>query len=129
MRNKNGKLQSSKDGRIMKCIMPWTQPSSQININFFPQTNDWISYVIKSLFKSLECFWMHLHIANNVASYHGLVGINLIPRNSFLMQIDWSTFLSNQSLCIRKEALGTRLSGHPSLLSFQTQHQQTVFIW
>ena len=31
-----------------------------------------------------------------------LVGINLFPRVSFLMQSDWSIFFSNQSLCIRK---------------------------
>ena len=23
-------------------------------------------------FRSVECFWTHLHIADNVASYHGL---------------------------------------------------------
>ena len=57
-----------------------------------------------------------------------LVDINFIPRASFLMQSDWSAFLSNQSLCIRKEVLGTRLSRHVSLLSFRTQQEQTVFI-
>ena len=83
----------------MKCIMPQTQPSSLINIIFFSQTNGWISYITKSLFISLECFWMHLSIANNVALYHDVVGINLIPRDSFLTQGDWLTFFSNQSFC------------------------------
>ena len=40
------------------------------------------------------------------------VGINFIPVAIFLMQSHQSAFFSNQSLCIRKEALGTRLSGH-----------------
>ena len=105
----------------MKCIMPETQPSLQIYINFFPQTNGWISYITKSLFRSLEQFWMHLHITNNVVPYHGLVTIYLVPRASFLMQSDWS-------LCIRKKALGTRWTGHASLLSFQTQQEHTVVI-
>ena len=56
-----------------------------------------------------------------------LVGINLVPKASFLTQRDWSAFC-NQSLCIRKEALGTRFSGHATLLSFQTQQEQTIFI-
>ena len=54
------------------------------------------------------------------------VGINLIPMASFLTQIDWSAFFSNQALCFRKEALGTKLIGYASLLSFQTQQEQTV---
>ena len=57
-----------------------------------------------------------------------LVGINLVPRVSFLMQGNWLTFFSNQSLCARKEALGMRLLGHASLLSFQFQQEQTVFM-
>ena len=71
---------------------------------------------------------MHLRIANNVVSYHRLLGINLVPRASFLTQSDWSAFFSNQSLCVRKEALGMRLSEHVSLLSFQTQQEQVVSI-
>ena len=62
-------------------------------------TNGYISYIIKSLFISLECFLMYLRIANSVAPYHDLVGINLVPRDSFLMQGDWLTFFSNQSFC------------------------------
>ena len=33
------------------------------------------------------------------------VGMNLIPRASFLTQSDWSAFFSNKLLCVRKEAL------------------------
>ena len=55
-----------------------------------------------------------------------LVSINPVSRASFLTQSDWSAFLS--SISVRKGALGTRLSGHASLLSFQTQQEQTVFI-
>ena len=105
-----------------------TQPSSQINIIFFLQTNGWISYITKSRFRSVECFWTHLRLADNLHLTMVFVGINLVPRASFLTQYDWSAFFSNQSLCVRKEALGTRLSGHASLLSFQTQQEQTVFI-
>ena len=54
-----------------------------------------------------------------------LVGINLVPMASFLTQSDWSAFFSNQSLCVRKEAMDTRLSEHASLLSFQTQEEQS----
>ena len=57
------------------------------------------------------------------------VGINLVPRASILTMIDWSAFFSNKSLCVRTEALGTRLSRHALLLSFQTQQEQTVLIW
>ena len=55
--------------------------------------------------------------------------MNHVPRASFLTQSNRSAFFFNQSLGIRKEALGTRLSGHASLLSFQTQQEQTVLIW
>ena len=58
----------------MKCIMPRTQLSSQINTNFFLQTNDWISHITKSHFRSAERCWMHVRIADSVASYHGLSG-------------------------------------------------------
>ena len=57
------------------------------------------------------------------------VGINLLPRASFLRQSDWLAFFSNQSLCIRKETLGTSLSVHALLLSFQTQQERTVLVW
>ena len=74
---------------------------------------------------------MHLLIANNEVSKYQmvLVGINLVPRASFLMQIDWLAFFSNHLLCIRKDELGARLSGHASLLSFQPQQEKTVFVW
>ena len=35
--------------------------------------------------------------------------LNLIPSASFLTQSDWLEKKANQSLCVRKEALGTRL--------------------
>ena len=38
-------------------------------------------------------------------------------------------FFSNQLLCVRKEALGTRLSKHALLLGFKTQQEQTALIW
>ena len=57
------------------------------------------------------------------------LGINLVPRAFFLMQSNWLASFSNQSLCVKKEALETRLNGHAPLLSFQTQQEQTVFIW
>ena len=43
------------------------------------------------------------------------VDINLVPRASFLTHSDWLAFASNQSLCVRKEALGTRFSRHALL--------------
>ena len=49
-----------------------------------------------------------------------VVGINLVLSASFLMQSNWSAFFFNQLLCVRKEALGTRLSEHAFLLSFHT---------
>ena len=49
------------------------------------------------------------------------VVITFIPSASFLIQSIWLAFFSNQSLCVRKEAQGARLSGHTSLLSFETQ--------
>ena len=73
---------------------------------------------------------MHLRIANDIVSYHGLSGHQ--PRSQgFFPNAERliGPFCSNQSLCVRKEALGTRLSGHSSLLSFQTQQEQTVLIW
>ena len=51
-----------------------TQQNLQININFFLKTNAWISYIAKSHFRSVERFWTHVHIAHNIASYHGLRG-------------------------------------------------------
>ena len=39
------------------------------------------------------------------------VGISFIPRASFLMQANWLAFFSNQSLFIRKEALGIQAKG------------------
>ena len=45
-----------------------------------------------------------------------------------MIDINLSAFFSNQSLCIMKEVLGMRLSGHATMLSFQTQQEQTVFI-
>ena len=54
------------------------------------------------------------------------VSINLVSSASFLLWSDWSAFFFNQSLCIRKEAPGTKLSGYPSLLSFQTETQSWV---
>ena len=71
---------------------------------------------------------MHLHIADNIVSYMVIVGINLNPRASFLMKSIQLAFFSYQLLCIRKEALGIRLSGHASLLSFQTKQEQTDFV-
>ena len=35
---------------------------------------------------------------------------------------------SSISRCVRKEAMGTRFNEHASLLSFQNQQEQTVFI-
>ena len=102
-----------------------TQLSSQINIIFFLQTNGWISYITKSRFRSVECFWTHLRLADNLHLTMVFVGINLVPRASFLTQSDWLPFFSSQLLCFRKEALETRLSGHASLLSIQTQQEQT----
>ena len=102
-----------------------TQPSSQINIIFFLQTNGWISYITKSRFRSVECFWTHLRLVDNLHLTMVFVGINLVPRASFLTQSDWLPFFSSQLLCFRKEALETRLSGHASLLSIQTQQEQT----
>ena len=59
-----------------------------------------------------------------------IVDININPRASFLTQSDWSAFFYNQLFCIRKEALGTgEQSSVDMLLSFQTQQEQTVFIW
>ena len=57
------------------------------------------------------------------------VGISLVLRVSFLTQSDGLAFFSNQSLCVKKEVLGTRLSRHALLLGFQTQEEQTVLIW
>ena len=54
--------------------------------------------------------------------------INFVPGAIYLTQSDWLAFFSNQTLCVRKEELATRLSGHVSLLSFQTQQEQTVFM-
>ena len=56
-----------------------------------------------------------------------LVGISIIPKTSFQMQSDWSAFC-NQLLCIRKVALGTKFSGLATLLSFQAQQEQTIFL-
>ena len=56
----------------MKCIMPRSHSGLQININFFLQTNYWISYINKSHFRSVERFGMHLRTADNFVSYHGL---------------------------------------------------------
>ena len=61
-----------------------TQPNSQININFFLKSNGWISYITKSHFRSIERFWTHLHIADNVASYHGLSGHQTHSQGFFL---------------------------------------------
>ena len=59
-----------------------------------------------------------------------IMDININPRASFLTQRDWSAFFSNQLFCIRKEALGTEEQSSVSMhLSFQTQQEQTVFIW
>ena len=52
--------------------MPRTEPSLQINISFFLETNDWIFYITKSHFRRVE------RIADNLGSYHGITGINLI---------------------------------------------------
>ena len=57
------------------------------------------------------------------------VDIKLIPRASFLRQSDWLAFFSNQSLCIRKETVGTWLSVCALLLSFQTLQERTVLVW
>ena len=54
--------------------MPQTQPSLQISINFFLQTNGWILYITKSHFSRVEGFWTRLPITDNEASYHGLSG-------------------------------------------------------
>ena len=43
----------------------------------------------------------------------------------YTLLINW---LSSPVIRVRKEAVGTRLSGHASLLSFQTQKEQAVFI-
>ena len=45
-----------------------------------------------------------------------------------MIDIKLSAFFSNQSLCVMKEVLGIRLSGHATMLSFQTQQEQTVFL-
>ena len=67
---------------------------------------------------------MHLRIANDIGLNMILVGINLVPRASLLTQ---SNCLSSQ-ISRGKKALGTRLSGHASLLSFEIQQEQSVFI-
>ena len=113
----------------MKRTMPQTLLSSQINVNyFFLQTNAWISYITKSHFRSVERFWTHLHIANNVGSYHGLSWAS--PSFPGLLSLhrvtDWLSSPINR--CVRKKALGTKLSRHVSLLNFWTQQEQTDFI-
>ena len=75
---------------------------------FFLQTNGWTSHITKSHFRNVERFWTNLHNAENLGSYHGLCGHH--SQGFFPMQSNWLVFFSNQSLCIRKEALGTRLS-------------------
>ena len=57
------------------------------------------------------------------------VGINLVPTAFVLMQSDLLAFFSNQWLCVKKEALGTRLSRHALLLGFQIQKEHTIWIW
>ena len=104
MRIKNRKLKSSKADCIMKFIMPQTQQSSQINVNFFLQTNGWISYISKSHFRSVERFWTHLHIVNNEASHHGLCGHQPCSQGFFPNAAQLMAFFSNQLLCISKEA-------------------------
>ena len=128
MRIKKGKLLSSKADSIMKCIMPRTQPSLQINISVFLQTNGWISYITKSHFKIVELFWTHIRIANNVASYHGLSGHQPCSQDLFPNAKRFIGFLLQLITLLRKEAMGARLNGNASLLSFLTQEEQTVFI-
>ena len=72
--------------------------------------------------------WMDLHIANNVVSYHGPSGHHTCSQG-FFHNTEWLiSFLLQLIVCLRKEALGMRLSGYASLLSFQTQQEQTVFM-
>ena len=91
----------------MKFIIPQTQQSSQINVNFFLQTNGWISYKRKSHFRSVERFWTHLHIANNEASHHGLCRHQPRSQGFFLMQHNW--WLSSP---ISRSALGKKHTGN-----------------
>ena len=65
------KLRTGNCGRVRQAEL-WTQPSLEINVKFFLWANGWISYITKSQFRSVEHLWTHLHIANNLAFYHGL---------------------------------------------------------
>ena len=72
---------------------------------------------------------LHLHIAYKVASYNGLSGhqhrFQGFSPNTAIDRL--SSPINHPAL--GEKALGTRLSGHTSLLSVQNQQQQTVFIW
>ena len=46
--------------------------------------------------------------------------LNLAPNSSFLMQSKWLEKKANQSICIRKEALGTRLIPTKTIWYFDT---------
>ena len=59
-----------------------------------------------------------------------IIYININPRAFFLTHSDWSAIFSNQLFSIWKEAVGTGEQGSVGMhLSFQTQQEQTVFIW
>ena len=56
-----------------------------------------------------------------------LVGYHLPSLGFFPYRVtDWLSSPINH--CVRKEALGTKLSGHVSLLNLRTQQEQTDFI-
>ena len=66
------------------------------------------SYHIKTV-----CFCWVLKPSNNVCL------LNLVPSASFLTQSNWLDKKADQSLCIRKEALGTRLIPTKTMLRGQ----------
>ena len=86
----------------MKRKMTRTQPSSQINTNFFLHINDWISYITKSHFKSVEPFWTYLRIADEVSSYYGL-SVHQHHSQSFFPNAERFISFLLQSIALRKE--------------------------